>query len=146
MTTKQMQQEIVENMKKWQKIEDASVSSTAQIMEKTSNPLVHLVMEIIQGDSLVHRRVQEFIADSIDEKAVSLTPDEVVRVWDMVEKHIEIEKKTVEYAEQAIASLKGQQGMIVQEYLLNYLLTDENKHNDLLNRLDEIKRGIYRSV
>ena len=146
MTTKQMQQEIVENMKKWQKIEDASVSSTAQIMEKTSNPLVHLVMEIIQRDSLVHRRVQEFIADSIDQKAVSLTPDELVQVWEMVEKHIEIEKKTVEYAEQAIASLKGQQGMIVQEYLLNYLLTDEKKHNYLLSRLDEIKRGIYRSV
>lgn len=146
MTTKQMQQEIVENMKKWQKIEDASVSSTAQIMEKTSNPLVHLVMEIIQRDSLVHRRVQEFIADSIDQKAVSLTPDELVQVWEMVEKHIEIEKKTVEYAEQAIDSLKGQQGMIVQEYLLNYLLTDEKKHNYLLSRLDEIKRGIYRSV
>ena len=146
MTTKQMQQELVENMKKWQKIEDASVSSTAQIMEKTSNPLVHLVMEIIQRDSLVHRRVQEFIADSIDKKAVSLTSDELVQVWEMVEKHIEIEKKTVEYAEQAIASLKDQQGMIVQEYLLNYLLTDEKKHNDLLSRLDEIKKGIYRSV
>ena len=146
MTTKQMQQEVVENMKKWQKIEDASVSSTAQIMEKTTNPLVHLIMEIIQRDSLVHRRVQEFIADSIEKKAISLTTDELVQVWDMVEKHIEIEKKTVEYAEKAIASLKGQQGMIVQEYLLKYLLTDEMKHNELLNRLEEIKKGIYRSV
>jgi len=146
MTTKQMQQEMVENMRKWQKIEDASVSSTAQIMEKTSNPLVHLIMEIIQRDSLVHRRVQEFIADSIENQAISLTSDELVQVWDMIENHIEIEKKTVEYAEQGIASLKGQQGMVVQEYLLKYLLTDEMKHNDLLSRLDDIKKGIYRSV
>ena len=51
-----------------------------------------------------------------------------------------------ELAEQAIASLKGQQGMIVQEYLLKYLLTDEKKHNELLDALDGIKRGVYRSV
>ncbi len=133
-------------MRKWQKIEDASVSSTGQMIEKTENPLLRLVMEIIQRDSQMHYRVQEFIADSIEHKAVSLTPDELVAVWGMIENHINLEKKTVEIAEQAIASLKGQQGMIVQEYLLNYLLEDEKKHNDLLKNLEDIKKGIYRSV
>jgi hypothetical protein len=103
-------------------------------------------MEIIQRDSQMHYRVQEFIADSIEHKAVSLTPDELVAVWGMIENHINLEKKTVEIAEQAIASLKGQQGMIVQQYLLNYLLEDERKHNDLLKNLEDIKKGIYRSV
>ena len=146
MSTKDAQNELVSNMRKWQKIEDASVSSTGQIIEKTGNPLVRVIMEIIQRGSQMHYRVQEFIADSIEHKAVSLTSDELVRVWDMIERHIELEKKTVELAEQAIASLKGLQGMVVQEYLLNYLLQDEKKHNDLLSRLDEIKRGVYRSV
>ena len=146
MATKEGQKEIVSNMRKWQKIEDASVSSTGQIIEKTDNPLVRLVMEVIQRDSQMHYRVQEFIADSIERKAVSLTPDELVQVWDMIEKHIDVEKKSVELAEQALAALKGQQGMIVQEYLINYLLTDERKHNEILSRLDDIKKGIYRSV
>jgi hypothetical protein len=146
MSTKDVQSGLVSNMRKWQKIEDASVSSTGQMIEKTQNPLLRLVMEIIQRDSQMHYRVQEFIADSIEHKAVSLTPDELVAVWGMIENHINLEKKTVEIAEQSIASLKGQQGMIVQEYLLNYLLQDETKHNDLLKNLEDIKKGIYRSV
>ena len=146
MSTKDVQSELVSNMRKWQKIEDASVSSTGQMIEKTENPLLRLIMEIIQRDSQMHYRVQEFIADSIEHKAVSLTPDELVAIWGMIENHINLEKKTVEIAEQAIASLKGQQGMIVQEYLLNYLLEDERKHNDLLKNLEDIKKGIYRSV
>lgn len=146
MSIKDVQSELVSNMRKWQKIEDASVSSTGQMIEKTENPLLRLVMEIIQRDSQMHYRVQEFIADSIEHKAVSLTPDELVAVWGMIENHINLEKKTVEIAEQAIASLKGQQGMIVQQYLLNYLLEDEKKHNDLLKNLEDIKKGIYRSV
>jgi hypothetical protein len=64
----------------------------------------------------------------------------------MIEKHIDIEKRSVELAEQAVAAVKSQQGMIVQEYLINYLLTDEQKHNELLSRLGDIKKGIYRSV
>lgn len=146
MKTKELQQGLVSDMRKWQKIEDASVSSTGQIIEKTENPLIRLIMEIIQRDSQMHYHVQEFIADSIEHKAVSLTPDELAKVWDMIERHIDLEKKTVEIAEQTISSLKGQQGMIVQEYLLNYLLEDERKHNDLLSHLDNIKKGIYRSV
>ena len=146
MSTKDVQSGLVSNMRKWQKIEDASVVSTGQMIEKTENPLLRLVMEIIQRDSQMHYRVQEFIADSIEHKAVSLTPDELVAVWGMIENHINLEKKTVEIAEQSIASLKGQQGMIVQEYLLNYLLEDERKHNDLLKNLEDIKKGIYRSV
>ncbi|MFC2039406.1 hypothetical protein ACFLST_01275 [Chloroflexota bacterium] len=146
MTTKEGQKELVSNMRKWQRIEDAAVSSTGQIIEKTDNPLVRVVMEIIQRDSQMHYRVQEFIADSIERRAVSLTPDELGQVWDMIEKHIDIEKKSVELAEQAVAAVKNQQGMIVQEYLINYLLTDEKKHNEFLSHLDDIKKGIYRSV
>ena len=146
MKTKELQQGLVSDMRKWQKIEDASVSSTGQIILKTENPLIRLIMEIIQHDSQMHHHVQEFIADSIEHKAVSLTSDELAKVWDLIERHIDLEKKTVEIAEQTIASLKGQQGMIVQEYLLNYLLEDERKHNDLLRHLDNIKKGIYRSV
>jgi len=146
MTAKEVQKEIVSNMRKWQRIEDSSISSTSQIIEKSDNALVRLVMEIIQRDSQMHHRVQEFIADSIERKAVSFSPDELVQVWDMIEKHIDVEKKSVELAEQALAALKGQQGMIVQEYLINYLLTDERKHNEILSRLDDIKKGIYRSV
>jgi hypothetical protein len=144
MSTKEVQEALVSGMQRWQRIEDASVSSTGQIIEKTKNPVIRLVMEIIQRDSQMHHRVQGMIADSlsVQTRAIGLSPDELGEVWTMIEKHIEIERKTVELAKEALAALKGKK-LVVQEYLLNYLLTDENKHNELLDQLNTIKRGMY---
>jgi bacterioferritin (cytochrome b1) len=142
MSTKEVQQSIIDNMKRWQKIENASVASTGKVIENTDNPIVRIVMEIIQRDSQMHYRVQEMIADSLESKTMKLDPEELAQVWDMVEKHIELEKKTVAMAEEAINALKGKK-MVVQEYLLNYLLEDENKHNHILESLATIKKGMY---
>ena len=142
MSTKEIQEKVVDNMRRWQKIENASVASTGEVIEKTENPIIRIVMEIIQRDSQMHHRVQELIADSLTTKALSLTPDELADVWDMIEKHIQLEKKTVEMAEEALETLKGKK-MVVQEYLLQYLMEDENKHNHILDSLATIKKGMY---
>ena len=120
----------------------ATIAATANVMEKTENPIVRVVMEIIQRDSQMHYRVQEMIADSLTSKTVSLTPEELEKVWDLIEKHIKLERQTVDMAEEALAALKGKQ-MVVQEYLLRYLLEDENKHNHILDSLAVIKKGMY---
>jgi hypothetical protein len=141
MSTKELQQEIVSNMKRWQKIEYASLASTGQIIEKTDNPVVRLVMEIIQRDSQMHYRIQEWIADSLEFKTVSLNPDELGKVWGMIESHVELERKTLEMAGRSLETLKGKK-MVIQEYLLQYLQEDEEKHNNLLRRLEMIKKGM----
>lgn len=142
MSTKEIQEKIIDNMHRWQKIEDAAVASTGSVMEKTNNPIVKLVMEVIQRDSQMHHRVQEIIANSLESETIALNPDELTDVWDMIEKHIKLEEKTVELANEAIDSLKGKK-MVVQEYLLNYLLLDENKHNKILETLGTIQKGMY---
>jgi len=142
MSTKAIQEKIIDNMRSWQKIENASVSSTGHVMERTKNPVVRLVMEIIQRDSQMHYHVQEFIAESLESKTISLTPDEMKNVWTMIEEHIQLEEKSVELANEAIKALKGKK-MVVQEYLLDYLLMDEQKHNKILETLGTIKKGMY---
>ncbi len=129
-------------MRSWQKVENASVASTGNVIEMTENPIVRLIMEIIQRDSQMHYRVQELIAESLESKTITLTPDELAKVWDKIEKHIEIEEKTVKLAKDTLEVLKGKK-MVVQEYLLNYLLMDENKHNRILDSLGMIKKGMY---
>jgi hypothetical protein len=141
MSMKETQQEIASNMKRWQKIEDASIASTGRIIEKTDNPIVRLAMEIIQRDSQMHYLVEEWIADSLEKKAVSLTPEELNTVWEMIDHHLSLEKRMMEIVEQTLQSLKGKR-MVVQEYLLAYLLEDETKHMNLLTRLDTIKKGM----
>ncbi|MBC8491154.1 MAG: hypothetical protein H8D42_01180 [Candidatus Marinimicrobia bacterium] len=142
MSTKEIQEKISANMKNWQNIEDASIASTGEFFTKTKNPVVRIIMEIIQRDSMMHHRIQEMIADSLEKKAITINPDELSEIWGLIEKHIELEKKTVKMAEESLSALKGKK-MVVQEYLLNYLLTDENKHNQLLSELESIKKGMY---
>jgi hypothetical protein len=57
----------------------------------------------------------------------------------MVEKHIELEKETVRLAEE---SRKNSKSFFVR-YLLGYLMTDEQKHNEILQQMEDIKSGIY---
>ena len=142
MSTKELQAELIETMKRWQKVEDASLASTGRVIEKTDNSIVRIVMEIIQRDSAMHHRIQQMIIDSLEKDTITLNPDELLAVWDMVENHIDLEKKTIELAEEARKALQGKK-MVVQEYLLEYLSIDEQKHNEILARLETIKKGMY---
>ena len=142
MSTKETQEKIIDNMKRWQKVENSSVASTGRVIEKTENPLIRLIMEIIQRDSQMHYRIQEMIINSLESGTISLNPDELTDVWDLIEKHIKLEEKTVELAIEAKEALKGKK-MVVQEYLIDYLLTDEEKHNKVLETLETIKKGMY---
>jgi len=138
---KALQSEIVDAMKKWQKVEDASLASTGRIIEKTTNPIIRLTMEVIQRDSQMHYNVEKWVAESLQDATVSLTPEELNSVWTMIEHHIELEHKMIDAVETLLPLLKGKR-MVVQEYLLNYLLEDETKHANLLKRLEGIKMGM----
>lgn len=142
MKTKEIQEQLVASLKDWQKIEDASIEACAKISKQSDNPIVRVVMEIIMRDSVMHHRVQQMIIDSLEKQAISLTPEELGEVWGMIEEHIRLERKTIDYAKQALAAIKGTK-MVVQQYLLEYMLQDEEKHNKVLDNLEAVKRGIY---
>ena len=141
MSTKEIQEKIVENMSLWQRVEDASMASTGNAFAATTNPVIRTVMEIIQRDSLMHHRVQQLIIDSLRE-TVTLSTDDLEAVWDIIEEHNMIEKKTLEFANGALDAIKGK-NMVLQEYILEYLLADETKHDQMLERLEGIKKGMY---
>ena len=141
MAIKELQKEVAASMRRWQKIENSAIASTGFVMEKTENPIVRLIMEIIQRDSQMHYLVQQWIADSLESKTVSLSPDELNKVWGLIERHTEIENSMVTIVRDALDSLKGKK-MYVQEYLLKYLQEDEVKHTNLLNALEGLKKGM----
>lgn len=126
-------------LKNWQDIETATITHTSAVIAKTKNPLIRLVMEIIRQDSQMHYRVQQVLLDSLEQQAFSLTPEELADIWDMVEKHAEMEKQTIELAEAARKNCR----LFVQRHLLTYLLEDEKKHDRLLGQLEDFKRNIY---
>lgn len=126
-------------LKKWQGLENATIAHTTEVIGKTGNPLIQLLMEIIRQDSVMHHRVQQVLLDSIEKEAFSLTPEELADIWDMIEKHAEMEKHTIELAEKARSNCR----LFVQRHLLTYLIEDERKHDRLLGQLEDFKRKIY---
>jgi hypothetical protein len=142
MSTKEKQEKLVARMREWQRLEDATVAQTAKIKMKTENPLIRLVMEIIQRDSNMHHRIQQFIINSLEKERVNIPTDDLVAIWDAIEQHIEMERKTVELGKLSLAELEGP-GNVVQQYLLAFLQADEQKHDKLLSDLELIKKGMY---
>ena len=134
-------EEMVEILQRWQGIERQSMSDTAEIMEKTQSPLIRIIMEIIRHDSLMHHRVQQFLIDSVTVKDVTVTREDVADVWEAIEAHDRTERKTIEMAE----TLINQAWNPVHKQLLDYLVTDERKHDGLLVQLGEIKSGMSRA-
>ncbi|HVN04951.1 MAG TPA: hypothetical protein VMT86_11070 [Bryobacteraceae bacterium] len=132
-------QELSAILKNWQTLENAAITHTTEVISKTSNPLIQLLMEIIRQDSVMHHRVQQVLLDSIEKQAFTLTPEELAGLWDMIEKHAEVEKQTIELAEKARNNCR----LFVQRHLLTYLIEDEKKHDRLLGQLEDFKRGIY---
>ena len=138
-TMKENNEKIVEIMKQWQLIEDDSIKTINEIQKKTDNPLIALVMDIIKHDSGYHRRTQQLIIDHFEKETLKMNPDELVEFWDLIEEHDKVEKKTIELAKEA---QKHTNYPLVQ-YLIGYLLKDEQKHDELLEEMEKIKGGMY---
>jgi hypothetical protein len=132
-------EELKDTLRQWQELEDQTIEQTTAIAFKSQNAFVKLVMEIIRHDSAMHRRVQQAMLDSLEKEAFSLTPEELADVWDMIEKHAEMEKATIVLAEKAKRNCR----LFVLRHLLTYLIDDEQKHDRLLSQLEDFKRQLY---
>jgi len=130
---------IVATLRTWQEDENATIAQTTAIVGKSKNGLVKLLMEIIRHDSIMHHRVQQFMIDSLTGTPVTLTPEELGEVWELVEQHIAMERKTIGYGEE----LTKLCNLFVQKHLLTYLLADEEKHDKLLSQLEDFKRKLH---
>lgn len=142
MTTKEIRQDLVKRMQYWQTVERKSVASTTAVLEKTNHPLLRLVMEIIRRDSELHERVQQFIIDAVESKPVTLAPDDLAALSAPLEQHLRLEDQMVEAVNASMAQVRGHK-MLIEEYLLDFLVQDEKKHATMLRALDQVKRGMY---
>lgn len=142
MKTKEVQQDLVNSMQHWQGIERKSVESTGAVIGRTTNPLIHLVMEIIQHDSQLHHRVQQMIIDSVEGKPLAVSPEDLSAVSALLDNHLRLESEMVSMVNATLEKVRGKK-MVVQEYLLRFLIEDEKKHAVLLSSLEHVKRGMF---
>jgi hypothetical protein len=127
---------LVKCMRDWQVIERHAIETASKIIEKTQNPLIREFMEIIRNDSMQHHRVQQFIIDSLIKSPVTLSYEELAQIWEEIEAHDQVEKKTIELAKECKEECK----FFVQRSLLEYLIADEKKHDLILRELENFKK------
>jgi hypothetical protein len=133
-------EEMERQLRKWQAIERVSMEQTAKIMEETRNPYVRMIMEVIRHDSLMHHRVQQLLIDSIVYEDIPLSHDDLAAIWKSIEAHDEAEKEVIAIAEGLLETA----WQPIHKALLSYLLTDEKKHDEVLEQLNEIKKELAR--
>jgi Ribonuclease G/E len=138
-TKAQLLEDLKSTLRKWQQIEDESVQKTDAILAVAKNPLIRLVIEILRHDSVMHKKVQQVILDSLEKEAFSLQPEELADIWEMIEKHDEIEKEAIRMATEARKSCP----FVIQQQLLDYLIEDEKKHDRLLGNLEGFKKRLH---
>ena len=134
-------EEMVGVLREWQGIERQAMNDTAEIMEATDNRLIRLIMDTLRHDSLMHHRPQQILVASATTADVPVTREDIAEVWEKIEAHDETERKTIEMAEQ----LHGKAWNPVHKILYHYLITDEKKHDGLLNELNEVKKGMNKA-
>ena len=134
-------EKMVKLLRNWQKLERKAIDDTAVVIEEAKNPLVLMIMSIIRHDSLMHHRVQQFLIDSVTKEDVPLSREDLADVWEKIEEHDKLEKKTIALA----TELRDQAWSPLHKQLLTYLLEDEKKHDGLLAQLQDVKVGMSRA-
>ena len=135
---RQRTEKLLKTLRDWQGIERHAIETTTKIMEKTDNLLIRQFMEIIRNDSVQHHRVQQFIIDSLTKQPVSLSHDELAQIWEEIEAHDQVERKTIEIAKEC----RDECQFFVQRSLLEYLISDEEKHDLILQGLEDFKKNM----
>lgn len=123
---------------RWKEKQEDTRRSAKELHEKTKSYFVRIIANAIRRDAEKHEEILQSVLDCLD-CTVTITPDELGELSNLLSSHIEVEKKTEELAEVA---LKKHQHYITT-YLMKYLIEDEKKNSVLMDRLNEFKGKLY---
>lgn len=125
-------------IKEWQGLEDSTIESCENIIHATGNELVKTIAAIVMADSARHKQILGVISDVL-EGTVTLTPDELGGLSELLHNHVELERRSIDLAQKQYDISRN----FVIRHLLTYLMEDEKKHALMFRQLSDYKRHIY---
>ncbi|HWR89528.1 MAG TPA: hypothetical protein VN260_04680 [Dissulfurispiraceae bacterium] len=126
--------ELMTLLRKWKSIEDTTIKSCEKILGKAKNPIVVTFVTSIKNDSEKHKALIQYIIDAQTKKGYVLAPEELKDVAALLNKHVELEQKSIEIATEAIEKSRGE-----TKLLLKTILEDEKRHKKLAQLMEEQK-------
>jgi len=139
---KEQHEQIASTMKDWKLLEKRSAESIDKVKAKCANPLICLMMDIIENDAVVHERLQELIVSSLQKQQITLSLDEVGEVIGLIREHTRIKGEMIQKTESMLVQLKDK-SLRIQEFLLKTIIADEKKHKEMLEGVEKIRQGLY---
>jgi len=137
--TQHMEETLVDHMKDWQNLENQTLSLAEDLQKKSDNPFVKVIMEIIKRDSEKHKIMQQFVIDTLTKEAIHLTPEELIPLSDVLDRHIQAEAKSMGLANACMSESRN----YFVDFIVSSLVDDEVKHHTMLRTLDQIKGAVY---
>jgi hypothetical protein len=122
----------------WKGRQEETAKNARTLHDKTESYFVQIMTNAIRQDAEKHEQILKAVLDCMD-CTVTITPDELGELSELLDAHLDVERKTEELAQVA---LKKRQHYITT-YLLKYLLEDEKKNFALMKLLNEFKGQLY---
>jgi len=138
--TQHTDDKLVQQLREWQNLENDTRGLAEDLQKKTNNPFIKMIMEVIKRDSEKHKIMQQFVIDALTKEAVHLSPEELMPLSEVLEKHITAEAKSMALAN-ACAVVESKNYFV--DFVVNALMEDEAKHHSMLKTLDHIKGAVY---
>ena len=132
-------EELTKIFKEWQTLEDETIRLANDLYSKSDNSFIRVTMEMIKRDSEKHRSMLQFAIDAITKESVHLAPQDLIPLGDVLEKHLQAEARSMGLANSAMMKNKD----VFTGYIISYLLADEAKHHEMLQRLDQVKGKVH---
>jgi predicted polyphosphate/ATP-dependent NAD kinase len=139
---KEQHEQIASTMTEWKSLENRSAESIEKVKAKCSNPLICLMMDIIENDAMVHEKLQELIIGSLQREPITLSLDEIGEVIGLIREHTSIKGEMIRKTESMLVQLKDK-SLRIQEFLLKTIIADEKKHKEMLEGVEKIRQGLY---
>lgn len=131
--------ELAKILKDWQGLEDETISFAEDLMDRSDNDFIKVIMEMIKRDSEKHKAMQQFAIDHLTKKAMEIAPQDLIPLGDVLEKHLQAEAKSMGLANLAITKSRD----FFTNFIVSYLMSDEIKHHEMLTKLDQVKGYVH---
>lgn len=131
--------ELAKILKDWQGLEDETISFAEDLMDRSDNDFIKVIMEMIKRDSEKHKAMQQFAIDNLTKKAMEIAPQDLIPLGDVLEKHLQAEAKSMGLANLAITKSRD----FFTNFIVSYLMSDEIKHHEMLTKLDQVKGYVH---
>ncbi len=133
----ELSREFLQIITKWQSLEDDTIRHADTLMGKTDNKLIKMTMAMIKHDSQKHKEMQQMLIDSVTKEPFILSPDDLNALGSGLNQHLAAEAQSLQLAQEALKNSE----LFVTRYVLAYLIADEQKHHELLTRLEDLKKA-----